>query len=259
MKKVIAIIGNQQKNNTYRAVCEFEAQLRTYGEVEVEYVFLKDYRLEFCRGCKVCFNKGEEYCPLRDDRDVLIEKLENADGVIMATPNYAFHVSAAMKNLLDRLAYVFHRPQFFGKTYTSIVNQGIHGGKAIRKYLSSMGENFGFQVTRGCVLQTMEPVPTATAQKNSVKIRKSAARFYKGLMRPAPPTPTLFRLLMFRLSRTVFIICWMSGRRITSITRLTAGLKRRIIIRSLWVLLRAWPDICLTDSVKEWLNAPNDE
>lgn len=202
MKKVIAIIGNQQKNNTYRAVREFEAQLRTYGEIEFEYIFLKDYRLEFCRGCKTCFSKGEEYCPLKDDRDVLIEKLERSDGVIMATPNYAFHVSASMKNLLDRLAYVFHRPQFFGKTYTAIVNQGIHGGNAIVKYLSSMGENLGFQVTKGCVLSTMEPVTPAAAQKNAVIIRKSAARFYKGLMRPAPPTPTLFRLLMFRLSRT---------------------------------------------------------
>lgn len=137
MKKVTAIIGNQQKHATYKAVCEFEARLRTYGEIEFEYIFLKDYRLEFCRGCKVCFSKGEEFCPLKDDRDVLIGKMENSDGVIMATPNYAFHVSASMKNLLDRLAYVFHRPQFFGKTYTAVVNQGIHGGKGIVKYLSS--------------------------------------------------------------------------------------------------------------------------
>jgi multimeric flavodoxin WrbA len=202
MKKVTAFIGNQQKHNTYKAVCEFEAQLRTYGEIEFEYIFLKDYRLEFCRGCKVCFNKGEEYCPLKDDRDVLIEKMNNADGVIFATPNYAFHVSASMKNLLDRLAYVFHRPHFFGKTYTAIINQGIHGGNAILKYLSSMGENLGFQVTKGCVLNTMEPVSEAGQQKISREIHKAAARFHKGLMRQAPPAPTLFRLMMFRVART---------------------------------------------------------
>ncbi|MEK4328608.1 NAD(P)H-dependent oxidoreductase [Paenibacillus sp. FSL R7-0312] len=202
MKKVTAIIGNQQKHATYRAVCEFEAQLRTYGEIEFEYIFLKDYRLEFCRGCKVCFSKGEELCPLKDDRDVLIRKMERSDGVIMATPNYAFHVSASMKNLLDRLAYVFHRPQFFGKTYTAVVNQGIYGGKGIVKYLSSMGENLGFQVTPGCVLHTMEPITQAAQEKNSQQIRKAAARFHKGLMRPSPPAPTLFRLMLFRLSRT---------------------------------------------------------
>lgn len=202
MKKVTAFIGNQQKHATFRAVCEFGDQLKTYGDIEFEYIFLKDYTLEFCRGCKVCFSIGEEYCPLKDDRDILIEKMNSSDGVIFATPNYAFQVSAPMKNLLDRLAYVFHRPQFFGKTYTAIVNQGIHGGNAILKYLTNMGENLGFQVTKDCVLNTMDPVSEAAQQKISRKIRKASARFYKELMHQAPPAPTLFRLMLFRLSRT---------------------------------------------------------
>jgi hypothetical protein len=37
------------------------------GDVEVEIVRLSDYRIEACRGCKVCFEKGEAYCPLKDD------------------------------------------------------------------------------------------------------------------------------------------------------------------------------------------------
>lgn len=144
MKKVTAFIGNHQKHSTYKAVCEFERNLKAYGNIEFEIVFLKDYQLEYCRGCKVCFDKGEEYCPLHDDRDILMEKMIQSDGVIFATPNYAFHVSAPIKNLLDRLAFTFHRPRFFGKTFTAIVNQGIFGGNAIVKYLSSMGGTSDF-------------------------------------------------------------------------------------------------------------------
>ncbi len=32
---------------------------------------------------------------------------------------------------LDRLGFVFHRPRFFGKAFTSIVAQGIYGGGKI--------------------------------------------------------------------------------------------------------------------------------
>lgn len=202
MKKVIAFIGNQQKHATFEAVCEFGDHLKSYGEIDFEYLFLKDYRLEYCRGCKLCFNKGEQYCPLKDDRDVLIEKMSNADGIIFATPNYAFHVSAPMKNLLDRLAFVFHRPRFFGKTFTAIVNQGIFGGNSIVKYLSNMGRNFGFRVTKGCVLNTLEPRSGAAQQKFTREIKKASARFYKELMHTTPPVPSFVRLLMFRMSRT---------------------------------------------------------
>lgn len=202
MKKVTAFIGNQQKHATYEAVCEFESNLKSYAEIDFEYVFLKDYRLEYCRGCKLCFDKGEEYCPLKDDRDLLIEKMSNSDGIIFATPNYAFHVSAPMKNLLDRLAFVFHRPRFFGKTFTAIVNQGIFGGSSIVKYLSNMGENFGFRVTKGCVLRTLEPRTEAAQKIITQEIKKASARFYRGLMRPAPPIPSFFRLMLFRMSRT---------------------------------------------------------
>ncbi len=201
MKKVIAIIGSAQKKATYKAVQEFERNLKSYMDIDFEYIFLKDYQLEFCKGCKLCFDKGEKFCPIHDDRDLLIEKMSYSDGVIFATPNYSFQVSASMKNLLDRLAFIFHRPRFFGKAFTSIVTQGIFGGNSIVKYLSSMGENLGYNVSKGCVLKTLEPTTKAAQDKNSREIKKAAKRFYKLLSNPVSPSPSLFRLMMFRMSR----------------------------------------------------------
>jgi len=202
MKKVTAFIGSARKQATYKAVCEFEKNLKSYTEIEFEYVFLKDYHLEYCRGCKRCFDKGEEHCPIHDDRDLLMDKMSHSDGIIFATPNYSFHISASMKNLLDRLAFAFHRPRFFGKAFTSIVTQGIFGGSSIVKYLDNMGKNFGFQVTKGCVLKTLEPVTEVAREKNSHEIKKATVRFYRKLMRPTPPAPSFFRLMLFRMSRT---------------------------------------------------------
>lgn len=200
MKKVLAVIGTQSKRNTYRAVQEFEQNLKNHGEIDFEYLFLSDYSLEFCRGCKVCFDKGEEYCPLKDNRDILLEKMEQSDGVIFATPNYAFQLSARMKNFLDRLAFIDHRPRFFGKTFTAVVTQGIGRGGDIVKYLNFAGENMGFHVSRGCCVNTLEPMTPVQQKKLCQKVKDASTRFYKALKKPVP-TPSLFRLMMFRVSR----------------------------------------------------------
>ncbi|MDU7336893.1 MAG: NAD(P)H-dependent oxidoreductase [Clostridium sp.] len=202
MKKILALIGSQRKKETYSAVLKFEEYLKSYGEIEFETIFLHDYKLKFCTGCKLCFDKGEEYCPLKDDRDLLLEKISRSDGVVFASPNYAFHVSARMKNLFDRLAFLFHRPRFWGKASMAIVTQGIFGGNNIVKYLNSMGENLGFYTSRGCVLQTLEPTSEAMCIKNDKKIKKAAEAFYKAMMN-GTSSPSLFRLMMFRMTRTM--------------------------------------------------------
>jgi multimeric flavodoxin WrbA len=201
MKKVTAFIGTQRRGATYRAVQELEAGLRHRLDVDFEYVFLDDYSLEFCRGCKLCFDKGEEHCPLKDDRDVLLQKMADSDGVVFATPNYAFQVSARMKNVLDRLAYLYHRPRFFGKTFTAVVVQGFYGGGTIRKYLEDTGEGFGFVVTKGASVTTLEPMTERQQRKISREMNAAAERFHEGLMRSGPPSPSLFRLFVFRMSR----------------------------------------------------------
>jgi multimeric flavodoxin WrbA len=202
MKKVTVFLGSPRKQATYRAVQEFEKELKSYGEVDFEYVFVKDYHLEYCRGCKLCFDKGEEYCPSKDDRDLLIEKMDSSDGVIFASPNYSFQVSALMKNFLDRLSFVYHRPRFFGKAFTAIVTQGIFGGASILKYLETMGENLGFHVSKGCCLRALEPMTELQQKRASQKLKKASARYYRELIRTKPVRPTFFRLMAFRMSRT---------------------------------------------------------
>ncbi len=87
MKKVTAFIGTARKEHTYYAVQRFLEGLKTQGGVDCEIVALTDYRIETCRGCKNCFRRGEEFCPLKDDRDALIAKMTASDGAVFATPN----------------------------------------------------------------------------------------------------------------------------------------------------------------------------
>ncbi len=202
MKKVTAFVASPRKQATYSAILEFEQALRAHAKIDFEIVFLKDVRLEYCRGCRLCFDSGEDRCPIHDDRDAIIQKIEASDGVVFAAPNYAFGPPAPLKNLFDRLAFLFHRPRFFRRACTAIVAQAFFGGGTIVKYLGDMGKNFGFSVTKGCVLKTLDPMTEKAFRNNSRKIQKAAARFAKALASPGPFSPSLFRLMMFRMARS---------------------------------------------------------
>jgi multimeric flavodoxin WrbA len=202
MKRVIAVVGSARKGHTQDAVVQFLANLKSMGDVEYEIVRLSDYRLQTCRGCRVCFDKGEEHCPLKDDRDALITKLMSSDGVVFASPNYSFQVSALMKIFLDRLGFAFHRPRFFGKTFTSIVVEGIYGGSKIVDYLDFVGMGLGFNTVKGSCLTTLDPMTEKLQRKMDRVLAGHARRFHATLTAPANPAPTWFKLMIFRLGRT---------------------------------------------------------
>jgi multimeric flavodoxin WrbA len=200
--KVTAFVGSARKKHTYSATEQFMKNLQLFGDINYEIVALKDYKIEICRGCKLCMNKGEELCPLMDDRNKLIDKITNSDGVVFASPNYSFNVSGLMKVFLDRLGFLFHRPDFFGKTCTSIVVQGFYGGKKINEYLDFAAKGLGFDVVKGCCLNSLEPMTESDQKKFEKVIYKQSKKFYSSLMKKEYPVPSLFQLMVFRMSRT---------------------------------------------------------
>ena len=200
--KVVAFVGSARKRHTYNAAARFLDNLRSMGDVETEIVSLSAYRLEICRGCKLCTDKGEELCPLKDDRDLLLAKLFAADGVVFATPNYSYSVSGRMKVFLDRLAFALHRPRGFGKAYTSIVVEAIYRGREIMKYLDFVARVLGFNVVKGSLVKSLEPVPEKVRKANERKIDRQSRKFYEVLARKELPAPSLLALFMFRWGRT---------------------------------------------------------
>jgi len=200
--KVTAFIGSGRKRHSYIACEKFLQNLHSLGNVEFEIVRLSEYNLGTCKGCRLCFDKGEQCCPFKDDRDILLEKMRNSDGVIFASPNYSFQVSSLMKIFLDRLAFCFHRPCFFGKTFTSVVVQGIGKGEDIVKYLDFVGKGLGFNVVKGCCLKTLEPMTEKAQQKFDRSIEIQSRKFYARLIKREYPSPSLWWLMVFRMGRT---------------------------------------------------------
>jgi multimeric flavodoxin WrbA len=205
MKRITAFVGSARKKNTYKAVVQYMNNLQSQGEVEAEIVVLSNYNLGICLGCQQCVNKGEAFCPLKDDRDVLFDKIAASDGVIFATPNYSWNLSGMMKVFLDRFGFAIHRPRYFGKAFTSIVTQAIGRGDKIVEYLDYTAFTLGFNILKGMTITGFDPKTEKQQQKMDRDLAMHSQRFYDLLVKPAYPTPTWYQLLGFRMSRTMIM------------------------------------------------------
>lgn len=119
--RILALVSSNRKHgNTARIVQMIEAQVRTLAEgqgaaLEFETLNLGDMDIRPCRGCRTCFDRGEDRCPLKDDIPLIRAKMDAADGLILASPVYVNDVSGVAKIWIDRLAYLCHRPALAGK------------------------------------------------------------------------------------------------------------------------------------------------
>ena len=66
-----------------------------------EKIFLKDKKINYCTGCGTCLN-GKKSCPQKDDMAEILEKMVDADVIVMATPVYFYTMCGQMKTMIDR-------------------------------------------------------------------------------------------------------------------------------------------------------------
>jgi multimeric flavodoxin WrbA len=112
--KIVLLNGSPRKGATYEYLRRLETAFRGAG-YETDVMSLGDYRLTDCAGCYACVTAGKEFCPAKDDAEILWDKIRSADGVVLSSPVYALGVTGTMKTFMDKIAYNAHRPTFGGK------------------------------------------------------------------------------------------------------------------------------------------------
>jgi multimeric flavodoxin WrbA len=201
--KIIAIMGSPKgKGSGYRIVRKIEDMMKTMGEVEFQYLFLKDANLKPCTGCYTCMATGEDHCPLQDDRATIEQTLLAADGVILSSPVHVANVSGLMKNFIDRFAYRNHRPQFFRQKVLTVVNMAGTDRASLRYTVG------GSQIVHELAIQTPPwPQTERAVAKKERAIRAAAEKFYKACLDTALPKPTFSRYLNFLLMQKLSAAC----------------------------------------------------
>ena len=109
MKKIVAINAGPRKGwNTDQLIKE-AAKGSEFAGAEIEYVDL--FRLEKYTGCISCFGckrKGNfGKCVYKDGLYDVLEKIRNADGLIIGSPNYMGDVTASFRALFERLTFQY--------------------------------------------------------------------------------------------------------------------------------------------------------
>ena len=148
--KIVAICGSPRKGNTYSTL---HAIQENYPGIDFEILQLSDMNFETCRGCYVCVTRGVDKCPIKDDQDMIIKAMQDADGIILASPVYLVMVSATLKNYFDRLGYISHRPCFFDKYAMSLVTCSGFGAEDALDYMDKILASFGFTLAPPLELQ----------------------------------------------------------------------------------------------------------
>lgn len=132
-------------------------RLAVYAEkcgetIEYERITGEHIKLDFCRSCENCFDRG--ICPLdeRDDMALVKQKLLEADIILFCSPVYIGSMSGLMKCALDRLSYWTHRYELAGKTAAVLVttsnNHGLETVSSIEEAVRSFGVSLAYS---GCV------------------------------------------------------------------------------------------------------------
>lgn len=137
--KYLIINGSPRHGNTWKAIEQAKKNLNG----EFEEVHLIKEKIPMCNGCYNCFNDGEERCPHRDKIEPIIEKIRQCDGLIIASPVYALNVPAVLKNFIDHVAYLYHRPEFFTKKALIVVTTAGAGHKDVAKYIDETLRHWG--------------------------------------------------------------------------------------------------------------------
>ena len=92
-------------------------------------------------GCANCILNGEDKCPHYNDINPLVEKIENADLIILGTPVFVGSCTGSLKLFLDHLAYMWlvHRPKesMFNKVGLIVTSAGGSGVKQTTKLLKN--------------------------------------------------------------------------------------------------------------------------
>ena len=141
--KILAICGSPCKGGTFKVLNSIKEK---YSDIDYEILMLKDMNLKDCYGCYSCINRGPNTCPLKDDRDLILKKMEDADGVIFASPTHTRHISALMKKFMDKLGYIAHRPYFFDKYAMFVSTCKGFGADLANEYMSSNLGQYGFNI-----------------------------------------------------------------------------------------------------------------
>ena len=105
--KVVGFNGSaRKKGNTACSLNTIFAELEKAG-IETEMIHVGKEKVRGCMACYGCMKEQNEACTIKDDPvNDWIQKIKEADGILLGSPVYFSGISGTMKSFLDRAFFV---------------------------------------------------------------------------------------------------------------------------------------------------------
>lgn len=105
--KIIAFNGSPRKNGNTALLLNEMFKIFEAEEIETEVVQLGNKPVHGCTACGVCKEKQDGRCHIKNEHlNFCIEKMLEADGIILGSPVYFADVTPEVKALIDVAGYV---------------------------------------------------------------------------------------------------------------------------------------------------------
>lgn len=99
-KKILILSGSPRKGGNSDYLCDkFSEGARDAGH-DVEKIFVSEKKIGYCRACYACRNSHK--CIIQDDMPEILDKMIQADVLVLASPVYFYSINAQIKTVLDR-------------------------------------------------------------------------------------------------------------------------------------------------------------
>ena len=126
MKTLIINASPRKNRNTAQLLKKVEEGARDNGS-ETEYIDLFDINFTGCRSCLICKLKDNRrcHCYWNDDLSPLLDKIFEADSVIIGSPIYLGDVTSQLIVLLERLQFCMLSYDDYSCYFKGKVNAGV--------------------------------------------------------------------------------------------------------------------------------------
>ena len=100
-KKILILSGSPRKGGNSDLLCD--AFLRGAKEAgnEVEKIRIAEKKIGYCSACYYCVQSGG-VCAKKDDMTELLQKMIDADVIVLSSPVYFYSIDAQLKAVIDR-------------------------------------------------------------------------------------------------------------------------------------------------------------
>ena len=100
-KKVLILSGSPRKGGNSDILCdEFMRGAKESGNT-VEKINVAERKIGYCRACYYCRTSGGK-CVIKDEMAEILQKMIDADVIVLASPVYFYSIDAQLKALIDR-------------------------------------------------------------------------------------------------------------------------------------------------------------